>query len=70
MKIVDFQTICNFIDYDKVRSDLEIAVLLSEAADLLSTSEHVLLKEYTAGFIPLIFVYQTKKKIFACHTRR
>ena len=62
MKIVDFQTICNFIDYGKVRSGLEIAILLSEAAHLLSTSEHVLLKEYTTGFIPIIFVYQTPTK--------
>ena len=32
------------------------------AVDLLSTSEYVLLKEYTTGLIPIIFAYQSKKK--------
>ena len=36
--------------------------LTFRAVDLLSTSEYVLLKEYTTGFIPIIFAYQSKKK--------
>ena len=36
--------------------------LTFRAVDLLITSECVLLKEYTTGFIPIIFAYQSKKK--------
>ena len=35
--------------------------LTFRAADLLNTIEHVLLKDYTTGFIAMIFAYQFKK---------
>ena len=63
MKIIDFQTICNSIDYVKVvGSGHGNCCLTFRVANLLNNIEHVLLKEYTTGFILIIFAYQFKKK--------
>ena len=63
MKIIDFQTICNSVDCDKVvGSGPRNCRLTLRAADLLSTREHVFLKESTTRFISTIFAYQFRKK--------